>query len=516
MLFASNVFILVFLPAVLLGYQLLARFGRVAMFTWLSLASLFFYGYWNPKYLLLLLGSIGLNFAASRWIVTARSDRGKQVALVVSIVANLALLGWFKYLFPLLGFLHGIGWLQRDFGSVLLPLGISFFTFTQIAYQIDLKQGEAEPQGLLSYVLFVTFFPHLIAGPIIHHSEMMPQFNAQRHTSLRADDMAVGATWFVLGLSKKVLIADTFGPVADLLFAVPQAFGTQATWEGMLCYAVQLYFDFSGYSDMALGLARMFSLTFPFNFNSPYKAQSIIDYWQRFHMTLTRYLNLYLFNPLSMYTTRRRIRQGKKANKRAQRTAGGFTEMIALPMVTTMFLAGLWHGAGLQYMIFGMVHALYLTVNHMWRVFVPEESRWQRLLPAPVAVLLTFLCVVAAQAFFRAQGALSAVYVLGSALGLHGQAGFLPYADKLPTRSRFVLAAPHAWLYLGVVFVIIWAMPNTQEILGQVEEQDRIPSLGMKVLRWRPNLVWYGLMLVLITATLTLLYASTSFLYFQF
>ena len=203
MLFSSNVFIFFFVPVALIGYQLLGRFGRRAVFGWLCLVSLFFYGYWNPKYLLLLGGSILLNFIGSRVIARVTSERSKTIALVSAITANLLLLFWFKYLFPLLHFFHGVGWLSRDFGGVVLPLGISFFTFTQIAYLVDLRQGEAEPQSLLSYVLFVSFFPHLIAGPIIHHSEMMPQFNAQRHRGLRADDMAVGITWFPLVWRKK-------------------------------------------------------------------------------------------------------------------------------------------------------------------------------------------------------------------------------------------------------------------------------------------------------------------------
>jgi alginate O-acetyltransferase complex protein AlgI len=519
MLFSSNVFIFLFLPVSLLGYQVLARFGRVAVFGWLSLVSLFFYGYWNPKYLLLLVGSIGLNFGASRGIAWAKGDRAKSVWLAVAVTANLALLGWFKYLFPLLGFFHGVGWLGRDYGRVLLPLGISFFTFTQIAFLIDLRQEMTEPQDLLSYVLFVTFFPHLIAGPIIHHSEMMPQFSGrageERRGGLRADDLAVGTTWFLMGLGKKVLIADRFGPIADAFYYAPQHYGPGATWVGVLAYAVQLYFDFSGYSDMALGLARMFSLTFPVNFNSPYKAANIIDFWQRWHMTLTRYLNLYLYNPLALAMSRRRMRAGKKANRKAHRTLGGFSQLIALPMVTTMFLAGVWHGAGLQFILFGLAHALYLTVNHAWRTFVAEDSKWQRLLPYPVGVALTFVCVLAGQVFFRAPSASSAFYVMGTMLGLHGGGGLMAYWG-LPTRSRFALAAPGAVLYLGAAFAIFWALPNTQEILGQVEEDERTPSLGGRWLRWQPNLLWAAAAVVLTTVALTMINASTSFLYFQF
>ncbi len=515
MLFSSNVFLFLFLPVALVGYQALGRFGRRAVFSWLSVVSLFFYGYWNPNYLFLLLGSILLNFAASWLIARATAERAKTAWLVAAIAANLGLLFWFKYLFPLLHFFHGIGWLGRGFGSVILPLGISFFTFTQIAYLVDLKQGEAEPQSLLSYVLFVTFFPHLIAGPIIHHSEMMPQFSAQRHEGLRADDMAVGTTWFLMGLGKKVLIADSFGPVADALYAHPHGFGAQATWVGMLCYAVQLYFDFSGYSDMAMGLARMFSLTFPVNFNSPYKSANIIDFWQRWHMTLTRYLTLYLFNPIALAMTRRRIRQGKKASKKAQRTAEGFTQLIAFPMTVTMFLAGIWHGAGMQFILFGLAHGVYLCANHAWRVFVPEDSKLQRLLPLPVSVGLTFACVLVGQIFFRAESARDAFYVMRTLIGLHGGAGLSGFA-AVPSRSNFALHASHVWPSLLVLFAVCWALPNTQEILGQVEEDERTRSLGMGILRWRPDFVWAAAMMVLTTATLTMLYASTSFLYFQF
>lgn len=515
MLFSSNVFIFCFVPVALIGYQLLGRFGRRAVFGWLTLVSFFFYGYWNPKYLLLLGASILINFIASRLISRDTTEGRKTAWLVAAITANIGLLFWFKYLFPLLHYFHGIGWLGHGFGSVVLPLGISFFTFTQIAYLVDLKQGEAEPQSLLSYMLFVTFFPHLIAGPIIHHSEMMPQFNAQRHSGLRADDMAVGLTWFLMGLAKKVLIADTFGPAADLLYANPHHMGVQSTWVGVLCYAVQLYFDFSGYSDMALGLARMFSITFPVNFNSPYKAANIIDFWQRWHMTLTRYLTLYLFNPMALAMTRRRMRMGKKASKKAQRTLEGFTQLIAFPMVVTMFLAGVWHGAGMQFILFGLAHALYLCVNHAWRVFVPDDSRLHRLLPIPVSVALTFACVLIGQIFFRANSARDAFYVLGTLIGLHGGSGLASYA-AVPSRSNFAMHASHVWPALALMFAICWALPNTQEILQQVEEDERTPSLGMDILRWRPNAVWATAILILTAGALSYMYASTSFLYFQF
>ncbi len=517
MLFASNVFLFLFLPVTLLGYQLAGRFGARAVFGWLSLASLFFYGYWNPRYLLLLLGSIALNFIASRLIAAARTEGGKTAWLIAAVTANLLLLTWFKYLFPLLHFFRAVGWTGRSFGGVLLPLGISFFTFTQIAYLIDLRQAESEPQDALSYLLFVTFFPHLIAGPIIHHAEMMPQFRAERHDGLRAEDLAVGTTWFLLGLAKKVLIADRFGPVADGLYAQPRAFGAHAAWVGVLCYAIQLYFDFSGYSDMALGLARMFSITFPFNFDSPYKATSIIDFWQRWHITLTRYINLYLYNPLALTMARRRMAVGKKATRKAQQTPDGFLQLIALPMLVTMFLAGLWHGAGLQFIAFGLAHGFYLTVNHLWRTFVPRESGWQQLVPAPLGLALTFGSVLVAQVFFRAAHFRDALWVLGSLGGAHRGAGLSALAHGLPTRANFVARASHAWPEILLVLAACLLLPNTQEILGQaLPDKHRQPALLLGGLRWRPNLLWTLGIFGLTTVTLIMLYGSTSFLYFQF
>jgi alginate O-acetyltransferase complex protein AlgI len=335
-------------------------------------------------------------------------------------------------------------------------------------------------------------------------------------SGLQADDLAVGTTWFLLGLAKKVLIADKFGPVADALYARPRSFGPHASWVGVLCYAVQLYFDFSGYSDMALGLARMFSITFPFNFNSPYKAASIIDFWQRWHMTLTRYITTYLYNPVAMGASRRRLEQGKKVGRRGLRSVDGFVQMLLWPTVFTMFIAGVWHGAGLQFILFGLAHGVYLSVNHMWRTLLPETSRWRKLVPVPVGVLLTFVCVLIGQVFFRANSAGDAVWVLCSLLGFHGAGAGLPaLGGGLPSQATFVGRAPTAWAEILVACGIFWLLPNTQEILGQVRSSG-LRSFVLERLRWRPNLVWTVGLLLLMAVTLTKLYQSTSFLYFQF
>lgn len=515
MLFSSNTFLFLFLPTTLIGYQVLSRWGRRSVVAWLVLASLFFYGYWNPAYLLLLLGSIALNFTAARLIASQPQKTWRSALLWGAVSANLLLLFWFKYLFPVLHFALQMGWTSRDFGSVLLPLGISFFTFTQIAYLIDLSQSEEKAEDLLSYLLFVTFFPHLIAGPLVHHAEMMPQFRRAGPVRLDPEDMAVGTTWFLLGLGKKVLLADRFGPIADALYARPEHFGTEATWVGLLAYAIQLYFDFSGYSDMALGVARMFSIAFPFNFDSPYKASSIIDFWQRWHMTLTRYITLYLYNPVAMAISRRRLLRGKKVNRKSYATPGGFTQLIVVPTIFTMFLAGIWHGAGLQFVLFGLAHGVYLSVNHLWRTLVRPDARWRRLLPAQAGVVLTFACVLAGQVFFRAESVHDAVWVLGSAVGGHPGGGLDAFAGLLPARARFATEARLAWPALGFACLIFWTLPNTQQLLGQAGSRA-VSSALFRSMQWRPSLPWAMAMMLLTAVTLTLLYQSTSFLYFQF
>ena len=348
----------------LIGYQVAAHIGRRAVILWLGIASLAFYGYWKPAFLIILGTSILFNYAMASLISRKISNAIPTPALLTfAIVANLAALCYYKYLFPTLNFFarHATG--HDRFAGVLLPLGISFFTFTQIAYLVDLQEGGFVQHGFEDYLLFATFFPHLIAGPIIHHAEIMPQFQQKRDYRLRADDLAVGFSWFIMGLLKKVLLADHFALFADPAFSDPHALGLRGAWVGSLGYALQLYFDFSGYSDMALGLARMFSIDFPLNFSSPYKATNIIDFWQRWHMTLTRYINLYIYNPVAVRITRWRVERGLKSSRKAMQTPSGFAALIATPTIVTLFLAGVWHGAGQQFIIFGLLHALYLCIN---------------------------------------------------------------------------------------------------------------------------------------------------------
>jgi D-alanyl-lipoteichoic acid acyltransferase DltB (MBOAT superfamily) len=515
MLFSSPLFIFVFLPAVMLGFQILGVSGRRYTFTWLSLVSLVFYGYWNPKFVFLLAGSVLLNFLIAKQIVRS-SERARRGWLLAGICLNIGALVYFKYLFPFLDFLHSHGALASSFGSVVLPLGISFFTFTQIGYLVDLEQGMAQDQDLISYTLFVTFFPHLIAGPIVHHREMMPQFAAQRRFRFRAEDVAVGLSWFITGLFKKVVIADYFGHVAYAVFKYPQGFGVSATWAGVLCYSLQLYFDFSGYSDMAIGLARMFSIRFPLNFNSPYKAANIIEFWQRWHMTLTRYLTLYVYNPVSLAINRRRFAAGKKVSKKASATLEGFFNLVAVPTLFTMFVAGVWHGAGFQFLVFGVLHGIYLCVNHAWRIFVPVTSHLRKLLPRPLSVLLTYIAVLVGQVFFRAGDTHDAVYMLATMLGIHGKGATLAHNPYPGFRGALFDSPPLLVLSLVTGYLIVWGLPNTEELLGEMTLAPRWYSRFLPAVRWRPNLPWSIGLAGGFLVGLLMLESSASFLYFQF
>lgn len=505
MLFNSPEFLFCYLPLVLLGYAVAARFGRTAVVFWLAAMSVAFYAYWRPAFVVLLLGSVFSNYLFALGIWRYRHQPRLQRTLVsIGVVANLAALAYFKYLFPLLHFIETTFGMVTGPNDIILPLGISFFTFTQIAYLIDLADDEAAPQDLPGYILFVTFFPHLIAGPILHHREIMPQFAESRAFRLKLNDLALGLSWFTLGLCKKVLIADQFAPYADAAFSHPHELNMAGAWIGVLNYSMQLYFDFSGYSDMAIGLARMFSIEFPFNFNSPYKSRNIIEFWSRWHMTLTRYLTMYIYNPVSLKINRIRAAQGKPMSRKAQRTLNGFLALVALPTMITMFLAGIWHGAGFQFVIFGVLHGTYLSVNHAWRIFRNENSIIARALNwPPASIALTFFAVMLGQIFFRSSSSKDAYDVITALLGMHHAAA--GDFHGLPRRAfLFLLALP-----------IVWFFPNVQEILGQSGQTEQKHSWPAFLL-WKPSLPWAAALGCALVAVLWYMTNTSSFLYFQF
>ena len=526
MLFNSYLFLLIFLPVTLAVYYALGPLNVRLAALWLCLTSLVFYGWWNPQFVVLLAGSIAFNYIVSQLILHyAGRPRLQGLIVGLGVGADLALLFHYKYFATLLNFLNDLGMTAASADDIILPLGISFFTFTQIGYLLDCKAGVVKERSLLSYVLFVTFFPHLIAGPILHHKEMMPQFAQPENYRFRAENLSVGAMLFVIGLAKKVLLADGIAPYADAGFAAPGELQFFGSWGASLCYALQLYFDFSGYSDMALGLAKMFGIRFPLNFNSPYKAGNIIEFWARWHMTLTRYITAYLYYPVAVAVNKWRTNRELPVGSAGLKTLGGFAGSIALPTLFTMTLAGVWHGAGFQFVVFGLLHAMYLSVNHAWRIFVvgrkPAAARNTHAATRALCVLITFVAVLVAQAFFRANGVGDAMLLVQGMVGARG-------VEPLDLSAHVAgLALGDAWrviaghhmqlIYAVVLLAIAWFAPNSHQILGRWSPALFKPNEAPQpYLRWRPNLAWTAVMLVLMVFCLANLHKEARFLYFQF
>jgi alginate O-acetyltransferase complex protein AlgI len=496
MLFNSYAFLFLFLPAILIGTIAIERgLGRRAALHFLTLASLFFY--WRlagQAALALLILSILGNLLFAR-AIAAKRHTGTLVARILVIAGvglNLALLGYFKYanfFLEAVGQAAGQAFAPLD---VLLPIGISFFTFMQIAYLVDVYGGEAEVYGLGDYALFVSFFPYVTAGPIVHHSEIIPQYRAAAPASF-IERLLPGLTLFSLGLFKKVVFADSLGAYADAVFngaalgAVPSL---PDAWTGAITYTLQLYFDFSGYSDMAIGLGAMLGIRLPINFNSPYKATDIADFWRRWHMTLTRFFTSYIYMPLAVRSTRR---HGIGA---ADAPALAYMRTVAIPVLVTFFLAGLWHGAGWNFVVFGLVHGTALCIFRGWRMGgLP-------LLPRPLASAATMLVVIAGMVLFRADSLGTALTILRSMVA--GGGGFADYAAL-------------AWMVgLGAVALLA---PNTQELMHRfpVSSDDIfVAGSGRWRLEWRDNAA--GIVAAALTfciAVLSITRAS-QFLYYQF
>ena len=538
MLFNSYVFLYAFLPIALVGYFLLARAGRVPAALWLVAMSFIFYGWWNPAYVPLLAISMGGNYLLSLLIgATERRPRVQNWVLAFGVAANLGALCYYKYLAWLIGLLDAAAGTRFNVSDIVLPLGISFFTFTQLGYLIDCKQGVAKDRGLLNYMVFVTFFPHLIAGPILHNGEMMPQFAAPATYRFSAENLSVGIGIFVIGLLKKCLLADPIGAVVPGSYAHVADLPLFAAWHVALSYSLQLYFDFSGYSDMAVGLARMFNLRFPLNFNSPYKAASVIDYWQRWHMTLTRYLMAYLYNPVALGIARRRMARGLGMSRAVYKTPGGFGQLVLVPIFVTMTVAGIWHGAGAQFLVFGLLHAIYLSVNHAWRILGPRHVHGAspKLSTHVGSVLLTYLCVLVGSVFFRAPSVPGALSMLAGMIGLHGIGPafpvpwwWVPHAGALGAALQahgVIEAVPwqasvHALEAIGSLvglYVIVWFLPNAQQIfVDTAPVLDAVEPGPIAWLRWRGTLPWAIAFGCASALGLVSAGGTGEFLYFQF
>jgi alginate O-acetyltransferase complex protein AlgI len=455
MLFNSYPFIFVFLPLVLAGYFWFGRSRDLAPVLWLALASLLFYAIGNWQFVPLLVGSIAFNYFIG-WLLITKQLRApvRSAALAAGVAGDLVVLGIFKYagfFAANLNALLGTGFVV----NILLPVGISFYTFTQIAFLVDAYRGNVARYALPHYALFVTWFPHLIAGPILHHRDMIPQF--ERVESRRADPHLIlcGVIFFAIGLFKKTCLADSIQPLVASAFGPGVSPSFDQAWIGVLAYTFQLYFDFSGYSDMAIGISLMFGIFLPLNFNSPYKAVSIVEFWRRWHMTLSQFLRDYLYIPLG-------------GNRR-----GPLLRYVNLML--TMLLGGLWHGAAWTFVVWGALHGAYLCINHAWSNFGPAAG--PRLAPAAnlAAFILTFLCVVVAWVFFRADSIHSALLVLSR------------MAD--PASIAFGRAELAHAVFIAIYAAVAWFAPNTQEIMGY---DHRNRAVGADPASWlrRPGFLY--------------------------
>ena len=387
MLFNSHAYLIYFLPIAALGFFALGANPRFAV-RWLVAASLFFYAWWNPVHLPLILASIFVNFGFARRIEQVVHRRRW---LVAGVAANLALLGVFKYADFILRSLAQTGLLPLVQLDLALPLGISFFTFTQIAFLVDVARRKAVEPSVDNYALFVTFFPHLLAGPIIHHSEMMPQFASATNKRVAWENVAAGLLLLTIGLVKKVFLADPLVPLVAAGFDHATTIGALQAWLSALAYTLQIYFDFSGYTDMALGAALLFNIRLPINFDSPYRSLSLREFWHRWHMTLSRFLREYVYVPLG----------GNRAGE----------ARVLVNLLVTFLLGGLWHGAAWTFVCWGALHGLGLCVQRVW-------TRSGQRLPASVAWLLTFVFVVVTWVFFRAHSLADAFAIVRAMAGL--------------------------------------------------------------------------------------------------
>jgi D-alanyl-lipoteichoic acid acyltransferase DltB (MBOAT superfamily) len=522
MLFNSYVFLFLFLPLTLAGFFLIGGRGhhRIAI-SWLVACSLFFYGWWNPAYLGLILASIFFNYAMGVALAGRESAR-RKLLLGLGVTVNLGLLAYFKYANFFVDSINLA--LGSDFHleTILLPLAISFFTFQQIAYLVDAYRGETREYNFLHYCLFVTFFPQLIAGPIVHHREMLPQFARNSIYRLRHRNLAVGLTIFTIGLFKKVVLADGVAVFANPVFAAAEngaALSMVEAWGGALAYTLQIYFDFSGYSDMAIGLGRLFGIRLPLNFHSPLKAVNLIELWHRWHMTLSRFLRDYLYFPLG-------------GNRR------GATRRY-INLMVTMMLGGLWHGAGWTFLVWGTAQGLGLIVNHAWhalrRLFGWRAESSTRL-GRGLSVLLTFIFFAVTLVVFRAETFSGSMEVISAMFGRNGlvlPAGLAPvFASTEPWLAALGITfgehEPNAlasWSsgfeFIAVLLAIIWFMPNTQQFMRDFEPafdtyRGKLEALSPARPRFALTTKWAVMMGLLLTITIGSLTRVSEFLYFQF
>ena len=476
MLFNSVEFLLIFLPLVLAGFYIILKYNSNLTQWFLIFASMAFYSYWDIRYLPLLAGSIGVNYLFGNYLIRKPSRK----LLVTSIVFNLGLLVFFKYTDFIIETVNTLQNQQFDLMHIALPLAISFFTFQQIAYLVDCYSQKIEKEyGFSNYALFVCYFPQLIAGPIVHHKEMVSQFK-KIGSGYRVDAelIAKGLILLLVGLFKKVVIADSIAPYVDPAFSNVASLSIYDAWTAMLGFTLELYFDFSAYCEIAMGLGLLFGIKLPINFLSPYKAVSIQDFWRRWHITLGEFLKRYLYIPLG------------GSNNSAFRTVSALS--------VTMLLGGLWHGASWHYFVWGILHGFMLSVYFIWR-----QTSYQ--LPPAVARLITFTCVMLAWVMFRADSYNDAINYYGTLFGVNGVVipplyqGISEYSNLVSVAFSPFFNGHEIWLLL-VLTVFTLRHRNIHEVIEKIKPNNKLTAI-----------------MVTLVAVITLnLGTKSTFMYFQF
>jgi D-alanyl-lipoteichoic acid acyltransferase DltB (MBOAT superfamily) len=519
MLFNSVSFLFYFLPTALVLTWAISRWTRAGAKAVLVVLSLAFYGFGAPRQVPLLVASFAFNYLVAVAIHRARAaERPRWVTawLTAGVLVDLGLLLYFKYSRFVVFNIAALTGAHISLSKVVLPLAISFFTFQEIAYLVDTARGETRPMRVLDYALFMGFFPKLISGPIVRYGEMGPQLEGSDAGSVSSPNLLVGLVMFSLGLFKKTVIADSIAPYAGQLFGAGPGhpLAPAFAWIAAICFTLQLYFDFSGYSDMAIGLARMFGIRLPLNFHSPLRAASIMDFWRRWHMTLQRWVVTYIFQPLSLPMNRMAAHRGLSG-------WGAFFAATGFPIFFTFLVLGIWHGAGWTFVVFGVLHGLYVSINEAWR---EHEKRVRRKLrragrtPSPPSRArivgyhaLTLAAVLVANIVFRSANLTDALRMWRSMAGLAGWTG--GFAPRPTFGVELVLAA---------AITIVFLFPNTQQILSRFEPAwnwQEWKDVGKPPISWTwkpsiPALLFVGA--VLFFAVMFVQNGPATFVYFNF
>ncbi len=506
MIFNSFEFLLLFFPAAYLGFLIIHRVGGWrAVYPYLAAVSLAFYAHWSVLLVGVLATSVVFNYSIANALIELREKRLlAKTMLLTAVVANVGALGYFKYTNFFIDTVNSVAGTGINHFDLILPVGISFYTFIQIGFLIEAYNGSAERPTFDRYALFATFFPCVTAGPLVLQSEMFGQMGDRDDRAFSSWRVMVGITIFCMGLFKKVVFADTIAPYADQVFVGVAAGGGVdflTAWVGSLSYTLQLYFDFSGYSDMAVGLGYLFGIKLPLNFNSPLKATSISDFWRRWHITMTRFFTNFVFTPVAMKNTRKALANGHGPIRR-------YLVAAAWPVTLTFLVAGIWHGAGWMMVIYGLVHGLALAVNRGWMEFEMPT------LPPVVAWMLTMSVVVSALVIFRAPDLATAGQILSSMWGVslfYGGAGAVNLVHL-----DFAWALPLI-LLLGTIVLVL---PNSQEILRSYwVSSDPQPSEEPTFLRrllWTATPNWASVTAVVLVIAVASIKGYSTFLYYQF